>query len=105
VHVPLLDSTRGLFGTAQFARMKRNAIFINTARGEVVDEPALIAALQAGEIAGAGLDVYEAEPPNHPELLALDNVVLCPHIGAATREALHRMTMQAAQMIIEALED
>jgi D-3-phosphoglycerate dehydrogenase len=105
VHVPLLDSTRGLFSTAQFARMKPNAIFINTARGEVVDEPALIAALQTGEIAGAGLDVYEAEPPNHPELLALDNVVLCPHIGAATREALTRMTVQAAEMIIEALKD
>ena len=105
VHVPLLDSTRGLFSTAQFARMKPNAIFINTARGEVVDEPALIAALQKGEIAGAGLDVYEAEPPNHPELLALDNVVLCPHIGAATREALTRMTVQAAEMIIEALKD
>ncbi|MFZ5492700.1 MAG: hydroxyacid dehydrogenase [Pseudomonadota bacterium] len=105
VHVPLLDATRGLFSTAQFARMKPTAIFINTARGEVVDEPALIAALQTGEIAGAGLDVYEAEPPNHPELLALDNVVLCPHIGAATREALNRMTVQAAEMIIDALRD
>ena len=105
VQGPLLGSTRGLFSTAQFARMKRNAIFINTARGEVVDEPALIAALKAGEIAGAGLDVYEAEPPNHPELLALDNVVLCPHIGAATREALNRMTVQAAEMIIDALKD
>ncbi|ANX03013.1 hydroxyacid dehydrogenase [Immundisolibacter cernigliae] len=105
VHVPLLDSTRNLFSTEQFGRMKSTAILINTARGEVVDEPALIAALQAGQIAGAGLDVYEAEPPNHPELLTLDNVVLCPHIGAATREALNRMTVQAAQMIIEALED
>ncbi len=105
VHVPLLDSTRNLFSTEQFRRMKSTAILINTARGEVVDESALIAALQARQIAGAGLDVYEAEPPNHPELLMLDNVVLCPHIGAATREALNRMTVQAAQMIIEALKD
>ncbi len=105
VHVPLLDSTRNLFGTEQFRRMKSTAILINTARGEVVDEPALIAALRAGQIAGAGLDVYQAEPPADPALLALDNVVLCPHIGAATREALNRMTVQAAQMIIEALRD
>jgi len=105
VHVPLLDSTRNLFSTEQFRRMKSTAILINTARGEVVDEPALIAALRAGEIAGAGLDVYQAEPPADPALLELDNAVLCPHIGAATHEALNRMTMQAAQMIIEALKD
>ncbi len=105
VHVPLLDSTRNLFGTEQFERMKSTAILINTARGEVVDEPALIAALRAGQIAGAGLDVYQAEPPADPALLELDNAVLCPHIGAATHEALNRMTLQAAQMIIEALKD
>jgi D-3-phosphoglycerate dehydrogenase len=105
VHVPLLDSTRNLFSTEQFRRMKSTAILINTARGEVVDEPALIAALRTGQIAGAGLDVYQAEPPADPALLELDNAVLCPHIGASTREALNRMTMQAAQMIIEALKD
>lgn len=105
VHVPLLDSTRNLFSTAQFRRMKSSAVLINTARGEVVDEPALIAALRAGQIAGAGLDVYQAEPPADPALLELDNAVLSPHIGAATHEALNRMTMQAAQMIIEALKD
>lgn len=103
LHVPLVDATRHLLSHAQFRRMKPGAIVINTARGPVVDEAALVKALQDGEIAGAGLDVYEAEPPQSAELLALDNLVLTPHIGAATHEALRRMTVQAAEVIVETL--
>jgi len=105
VHVPLLDSTRHLLGAEQFKSMKSTAIIVNTARGPVVDNQALVAALRDGQIAGAGLDVFEQEPPQDPELLKLDNLVMCPHIGAATEEALRKMTTQAAQAIIDELAD
>ncbi|MFO1019463.1 MAG: NAD(P)-dependent oxidoreductase [Planctomycetales bacterium] len=83
IHVPLLSKTRHLIGSADFDRMKPSAILLNTSRGPVVDESALIAALQAGKIAGAGLDVLEVEPPySDNPLLKLDNVVLTPHIGS-----------------------
>lgn len=103
VHVPLLDSTRHLLGADQFKSMKSTAIIVNTARGPVVDNQALVVALREGQIAGAGLDVFEQEPPQDPELLKLDNLVMCPHIGAATVEALQKMTTQAAQAIIDEL--
>jgi len=105
VHVPLLDSTRHLLGAEQFKSMKPTAIIVNTARGPVVDNQALVSALRDGQIAGAGLDVFEQEPPQDPELLKLDNLVMCPHIGAATEEALRKMTTQAAQAIIDELAD
>jgi D-3-phosphoglycerate dehydrogenase / 2-oxoglutarate reductase len=84
-HLPLTDQTRGMLTTPHFAAMKHSAIFVNTGRGKVVDEAALIAALRTGEIAGAGLDVLEDEPPvaNNP-LLSMPNVVLTPHIGSVT---------------------
>lgn len=104
LHVPLLDSTRHLLDGARLRLMKPGAVVINTARGGVVDEGALAAALESGHLAGAGLDVFEAEPPTDPRLLNLPNVVLTPHIGAATREALTRMTVQAAEIIIETLK-
>ena len=91
LHCPLTPATRHLIGAAELARMKDTAILVNTARGPVVDERALIDALHGGVIAGAGLDVYEHEPEIPPELRKLDNVVLLPHIasaGAATREAM-----------------
>lgn len=103
VHVPLLDSTRHLLGAKQFSAMKPTSIIVNTARGPVVDNQALVTALRDGQIAGAGLDVFEQEPPQDPELLELDNLVMCPHIGAATHEALQKMTTQAAQVIIDEL--
>lgn len=89
LHVPATAETRRLLGTPQFEEMKRSAILINTSRGSVVDEPALIKALEAGTIAGAGLDVFEREPvsPDNP-LLKMDNVVLSPHIAAGTADAL-----------------
>lgn len=89
IHVPTTDETRKFMNAARFAQMKRSAVFINTSRGAVVDELALIRALRDRVIAGAGLDVFEKEPinPDNP-LLALDNVVLTPHIAAGTVDAL-----------------
>jgi glyoxylate reductase len=91
-------TTHKMFGEREFGLMKPTAFFVNTARGRIVDEPALIAALREGEIAGAGLDVYWQEPPvgepaPSPELFAFPNVILTPHIGTATLEARDAMTM------------
>ena len=97
VHVPLSEATRHLIGVEQFARMRKDAILINTARGPVVDEAALVAVLEEGLIAGAGLDVYEAEPKVHPGLLQLPNVVLLPHVGSATVATRTRMSVMAAE--------
>lgn len=97
VHVPLVPGTRGLLGAAQFRRMRPHAVVVNTSRGGVVDEEALAAALDAGEIGGAGLDVSEVEPmpADHP-LRGRANVVVTPHIGGQTREAMRRVAMEAA---------
>jgi len=91
IHCPLSAATRHLIGSAQLARMKRTAVLVNTARGPVVDEAALVAALEAGTIAGAGLDVFEDEPRVHPGLVSRDDVVLVPHIGSATGATRARM--------------
>lgn len=99
VHVPLLPETRGLFDAAKFSRMKRTAFLINTSRGPVVDEGALIAALQKEEIAGAGLDVYENEPFIHPGLKR-NNVVLAPHIASASLETRTKMACMAAENVV-----
>lgn len=90
VHVPLNDNTRGLIGEEQISKMKKTAILINTARGPVVDSHALAAALREGRIAGAGIDVFDTEPPipEDNELLTAPNTVEAPHIGFATKEAL-----------------
>jgi glyoxylate reductase len=93
LHCPLTDETRHLVDVAALAAMKPTAVLVNTARGPVVDEVALVSALQTGSIAGAALDVFEHEPAVSEELLALENVVLTPHIASATREARHAMGM------------
>jgi lactate dehydrogenase-like 2-hydroxyacid dehydrogenase len=84
LHCPLTPETRHLIGAEELSKMKSSAILINTSRGPVVDEKALAAALKNGTIAAAGLDVYEHEPDVEPELKALNNVVLMPHVGSAT---------------------
>jgi glyoxylate reductase len=99
VHVPLLPETRGLFDAPKFYRMKPTAFLINTSRGPVVDEAALVAALEAGKIAGAGLDVYENEPFIHPGLKRA-NVVLAPHLASASRETRTKMACMAAQNVV-----
>ena len=93
--VPATPDTHHLFGAEVFAAMKSTAVFVNIARGDVVDESALIAALQAGEIAGAGLDVYEFEPKVPEALKAMENVTLLPHLGTATEEVRTAMGMMA----------
>ena len=87
VHVPLDASTRALIGAPELARMKRSAFLVNTARGGIVDEAALKAALIEGRLAGAACDVYAIEPPVDRELLLLPNFVGTPHIGGSTEEA------------------
>jgi glyoxylate reductase len=93
LHAPLTDETRHLIGTAELAQMRPTAVLVNTARGALVDEAALVAALRDGAIAGAALDVYEGEPHVRDELKAFENVVLTPHIGSATRETREAMGM------------
>ena len=103
IHAPLNDSTRGLIGKAEFSLMRQTGVLINTARGAIVDEPALIEALEQGRLAGAGLDVYPEEPRINPRLLALPNVVLLPHIGSATHEARVKMGMMVLENIVAVL--
>ncbi len=96
LHCPANESTHHLIGTAELARMKETAILINTSRGPLVDEAALVQALQTGQIAGAGLDVFEDEPRLAPGLLDLNNVVCLPHIGSATLATRGHMASTAA---------
>jgi glyoxylate reductase len=106
LHVPLTEETRGLIGASELGLVRRDAVLVNTARGPVVDEPALVDALRAGEIAGAALDVFEDEPAVHPGLLELENVVLTPHLASATeeaREAMGRLCVEALAAVL--LED
>jgi lactate dehydrogenase-like 2-hydroxyacid dehydrogenase len=91
LHCPGGAANRYLIDARRLGLMRRDAYLVNTARGEVVDEAALVAALQSGVIAGAGLDVFEDEPKVHPGLLALENVALLPHVGSATRETRDAM--------------
>ncbi|MGM1325087.1 NAD(P)-dependent oxidoreductase, partial [Klebsiella michiganensis] len=102
--LPLTDETYHLFGKEQFAKMKSSAIFINAGRGPVVDEKALIAALQEGVIHAAGLDVFEQEPlAKDSPLLNMPNVVAVPHIGSATHETRYNMAACAVDNLIDAL--
>lgn len=104
LHVPLTKETRRLINTRSLALMKPSAILINTSRGGVIDEQALIEALKTKQIAGAGLDVYEREPYIPEALKSLNNVVLTPHIGSATVEARKRMGFLASQNILDVLQ-
>ena len=97
IHTPLNPGTRRLIGEAQLKLMKRSAILINTSRGLVVDETALVKALDEGWIAGAGLDVFEDEPRVHPGLVAHSNVVMAPHIGSASVATRTKMALMAAE--------
>jgi D-3-phosphoglycerate dehydrogenase len=105
LHVPLSRETQGLIGKKEFDLMKPTAFLINTSRGEIIDEPALIDALQQGKIAGAGLDVFAKEPPetSHP-FFQMENVILTPHTGALTKDAVAQLAEGAAQNTIDVLE-
>ncbi len=102
LHVAMTDETYHLIGAEQFARMKSTAVLINTARGAVVDEKALVAALQSAQIAGAGLDVFENEPQIEPELRSMSNVVLLPHLGSATIGTRTKMGHMAIDNLLAA---
>lgn len=104
LHVPLLDSTRHLMNDERIGLMKPTSFLINTSRGPVVDEKALVRALRKGIIAGAGLDVFEFEPKLAPGLAKLQNVVLTPHIASASVEARNEMAKVAANNIADFLE-
>jgi glyoxylate reductase len=103
IHVPLTDGTRHLIDQPALARMKRTAYLVNTSRGPVVDEKALAWALRSRLIAGAALDVYEREPAIEPALLALDNVLLAPHLGSATTETRTAMADLAVRNVLAVL--
>ena len=102
-HVPLTETTRGMFDYARFARMKRGATFINTSRGEVVDEEGLVRALREEKIAGAALDVRGIEPPGPSPLSEMDSVILTPHIAAFTEEAQHRVVASVCRDVAAVL--
>jgi len=100
IHAPLTDETRGRFGEKEFLRMKEGSVLVNTARGPLVDEAALAAAVRSGHLFGAGLDVHAREPEIHSRLLDLPNVVLLPHLGSATTEARLAMARLACTEIV-----
>ena len=104
LHVPLVDSTRGLFSAARIAAMKPGAVLINTARGGIIDEPALAAALRSGALGGAAIDVFGTEPlPASPHFDGCPNLILTPHVAGVTAEANERVSFLIADKVLEAL--
>lgn len=105
IHVPLTDETRHMINSETLGKMKQGAYLVNTARGSIVDEHALVEVLRNGHITGAGLDVYDNEPNIDPELIGMENVVLTPHIASATYEARNKMGELAVSAIIDTFSD
>ena len=104
LHVPLLESTKGLFSAARIASMKRGAVLVNTARGGIVDEVALAGALRDGHLGGAAIDVFGTEPlPAAPHFDGCPNLILTPHVAGVTAEANERVSFLIADKVIEAL--
>lgn len=103
LHVPLTDETRHLMNKANFEKMKRGSFLINTARGPIVDEHALVDSLRDGRLAGAALDVFDNEPNIDPELVGMENVILTPHIASATHEAREAMAILAVNGILDVM--
>lgn len=103
VHVPLIPETRGMIGCAELAMMKRTAVVVNTARGGIIDENALLVALRERTIYGAGIDAFEEEPPKNPEWFGLDNIVMGSHSAASTAGAVANMGRMAAENLVRDL--
>lgn len=101
LHVPLTDETRHLINPVTLTKMKEGSFLVNTSRGAVVEEKALVEALRRGHLAGAALDVFENEPNVHPELLAMPNVITTPHIASATYEARDKMSRQVVEAVLD----
>lgn len=104
IHVPLTPRTHHMISVKEFELMKRGVMLIDCSRGGVVDQEALYRAIVSGKVAGAALDVFEEEPPKNSKLLTLNNVIATPHMGAQTREAQLRASIQIADAVIDALE-
>jgi len=104
IHVPLTHQTHHMIGAKEIQLMKEGAFLINTSRGGIVDEEALLNALQSGKLGGAALDVYEVEPPENLKLIRLPNVVCTPHIGGQTRESQKAVSIMIAEKLIETLK-
>jgi phosphoglycerate dehydrogenase-like enzyme len=104
LHVPFTKTTTGMIGAPQLETMRANSVLINTARGGLVDEAALVKALRSGHLRGAGLDVFVDEPPRMNELLSLPNVVLSPHIAGLSRESIAEMTARATMSTLAVLK-
>ncbi len=104
IHIPLNDATRNMISYEELEKVKKDAFLINTSRGGIVDEEALYDALKNNKLRGAALDVYNNEPLRESPLKELDNVIMTPHIGAYTEEAIENMSIQAAQNLIDVLE-
>jgi glyoxylate reductase len=105
IHLPLSEKTTHFIGKEQFAKMKDGVVLVNTARGAVIDESALVEALENGKVWSAGLDVYEKEPEIHPGLIKNENVVLFPHIGTATIETQKKMEVLVVDNVKSMLKD
>lgn len=105
VHVPLTDKTKNMISDKEFDAMKKNVRILNVARGGVIDEDALLRALNSGKVAAAGLDVYSEEPPMKKELIAHESVVCTPHLGASTIEAQENVGIEVAEQIVLALKN
>ena len=104
IHVPMLPQTKGMIAEKELKKMKKTAFLINTARGGVVDEKALLDALNAGLIAGAGLDVFESEPPTDWQLVKHPKVVATPHLSSSTEEGQVRLGELTVQKVIDGLK-
>jgi D-3-phosphoglycerate dehydrogenase len=105
IHCPKTDETRGMFEAARLARMKPTAYLVNTARGGIIDEAALHAALTSGALAGAGLDVFDREPPSPANpLLSLPNLIMAPHMAGVTKESFDRMAVAVATNLLDVLD-
>jgi len=105
LHVPLTDGTKNLFNADTFGKMKKGAYLINCARGGIVDENAVLAALQSGQLAGAALDVFGKEPPEPSPLFQHESLIASPHLGASTREAQEKVAIELAEVFIGFLKD
>lgn len=104
LHLPLTDATKHIIGKDAFAKMKPNAILVNTSRGGIIDEEAAYEALKEGRLGGLGLDAFETEPPHNLALFEFPNVVVTPHTGAHTQEATNNMAATSIQNMIDVLE-
>jgi len=105
LHVPFTPETKGLFGAETLAKMKKGAFLVNCARGGIVDEAAVLTALESGQLAGAALDVFGKEPPEPSPLFKHDNLIASPHLGASTREAQEKVAIELAEVFVGFLKD